>query len=90
VLNIMQITIYNSSKNRLETINLEFTDKNTTWFDDCTDDHDIHMISDVDAGLLITERGYNYPFWIDGASREGIGYSREKAQELIALYMDSP
>jgi hypothetical protein len=33
-----EITIYNTEKSRLETINLEFTDKNTTWFDDCVND----------------------------------------------------
>lgn len=86
----MEITIYNSLKSRLETINLEFTDKNTSWFDDCTDHHDIHMITDIDDGLLISERGYNYPLWIDGVSRASINYSKQKAQELIALYMDSP
>jgi len=86
----MEITIYNSLKSRLETINCEFTDKNTTWFDDCTDDHDIHTITDVDGGLLISECGYNYPFWIDDASRAGIDYSKQKARELRALYIDSP
>lgn len=86
----MEITVYNSLKSRLETINLEFTDKNTSWFDDYTEDHDIHMITDIDGGLLIRERGYNYPFWIDGASRASIDYSKQKARELIALYIDSP
>lgn len=86
----METTIYNSLKKRLETIKFEFTDKNTTWFDDCTDDHDIHMITDTDDGLLISELGYNYPFWIDGASRADIDYSKQKARELIALYIDSP
>jgi len=51
----MEITIYNSLKSRLDTINLEFTDKNTSWFDDYTDDHDIHMITDIDGGLVISE-----------------------------------
>ena len=86
----MEITIYNSLKSGLETINFDVTDKNTTWFDDCPNDHDIHMITDVDGGLLISECGYNYPFWIDAASRAGIDYSKQKARELIALYIDSP
>jgi len=29
-----EIAIYNSLKRRLETIDFEFTDKNTTWFAD--------------------------------------------------------
>ena len=77
-----EITIYNSQKSRLETINFEFTDKNTTWFDDCVNDQDVHMITDVFGGLLIRECGYNYPVWIDGVSRAEIGYSRREAFEL--------
>ena len=50
-----EITIYNSLKCRLETIDFEFTDKNTTWFDDCANDQDIYMITDVFCGLLIRE-----------------------------------
>jgi hypothetical protein len=29
----MEITIQNPQKGRLETIDIEFTDKNTTWFE---------------------------------------------------------
>ena len=77
-----EITIYNSLKCRLETIDFEFTDKNTTWFDDCANDQDIHMITDAFNGLLIREYGYNYPVWIDAVSRATIGYSRRKATSL--------
>jgi len=42
-----EIKIYNSLKSRLETIDFEFTDQNTTWFDDCLNDHDIYMITDA-------------------------------------------
>ena len=31
---LMQKTVYNPQKGRLETITITFTDKNTTWFDD--------------------------------------------------------
>jgi len=68
----MEIALYTSLKSRLETINGAFTDTNTPWFDDCTDDHAIHMITDIDGGLFISECGYTYPFWIDDASRTGI------------------
>ena len=34
----MQITIANPQKGRLETIEMEFTDRNTTWFDDGEND----------------------------------------------------
>ncbi len=74
-----EITIYNSLKCRLETIDFEFTDKNTTWFDDCANDQDIHMITDVFGGLLIRKYGYNYPLWIDGVSRAAIANNKKKA-----------
>jgi hypothetical protein len=84
-----EITIYNSQKSRLETINFEFTDKNTTWFDDCVNDQDVHMIVDVFGGLLIRQYGYNYPVWIDGVSRAQIGYSPRKAFKLKGSYTKS-
>ena len=84
-----EITIYNSLKCRLETIDFEFTDKNTTWFDDCVNDQDVHMITDAFGGLLIKEYGYNYPVWIDGVSRAAIGYSKHKAFSLKAGYTKS-
>jgi hypothetical protein len=31
----MQQTVYNPQKGRLETINVNFTDENTTCFDEC-------------------------------------------------------
>ncbi len=84
-----EITIYNALKSRLETIDIEFTDKNTTWFDDCINDQNIHMITDAFGGLLIREYGYNYPIWIDGISRAAIGYSRRKALSLKDGYTKS-
>jgi hypothetical protein len=84
-----EITIYNSQKSRLETINFEFTDKNTTWFDDSVNDQDVHMIVDVFGGLLIRQYGYNYPVWIDGVSRAQIEYSPRKAFKLKGSYTKS-
>lgn len=45
----MEMTVYNPQKGRLETIDAEFTDKNTTWFGNCLDDQDIHMITDFEG-----------------------------------------
>jgi hypothetical protein len=84
-----KITIYNSQKSRLETIECEFTDKNTTWFDDCVNDQDIHMIADVFDGLLIRENGYGYPIWIDGVSRDDIEYNKDNALKLKSVYIES-
>lgn len=82
-----EIKIYNSLKSRLETINFEFTDQNTTWFDDCLNDDDIYMITDAFGGVLIKDYGYSYPIWIDGKSRADIGYRKDNALKLIDLYV---
>jgi hypothetical protein len=82
-----EIKIYNSLKSRLETIDFEFTDQNTTWFDDCLNDDDIYMITDAFGGLLIKDYGYSYPIWIDGKSRADIGHRKHNALRLIDLYV---
>ena len=75
----MQISVCNPHKARLETIDIEFTDKNTTWFDDCDSDDDIYTITDIDGGLLIREFGYRYPVLIYDLSRSGINNDRNQA-----------
>lgn len=65
----MDVLIYNPQKGRLETIDVEFTEKNTTWF---AMDQDIKMITDVEGGLLIQEWDYKYPLLACGTSRAGI------------------
>jgi hypothetical protein len=82
----MEMSMYNPLKARLETVEVDFTDKNTTWFDGCTDHHDIYMITDAGGGLLITEFGYSYPIWIAGESRATISYSKKRALELMRIY----
>ena len=79
----MEMTVYNPQKGRLETIDAEFTDENTTWFDTCKDDDDIYMITDFEGGILISQFGYGYPVRIYDLSRGEIGNDQRKAQELI-------
>ena len=83
----MGITIWDSAKSRLETIDIEFTDKNTTWFDDEGKNPVVYMLTDVDCGLLISERSYDYPVFIIDKSRQDINYSAQKALELRELYL---
>lgn len=85
----MKITIYNFSKQRLETIDLQISEENTTWFDDDSYDHDIHMITDFEGGLLISPRGYEYPLWIEESCRAAVDYSSRKALALKAFYTDT-
>ncbi len=82
----MAMKVYNPQKRRLETIDAVFTDENTTWFDNCLDDHDIYMITDFEGDLLISEFGYDYPLRIYSVSRVDIGYDQRKAKELKCLY----
>ena len=78
----MEITAYNPQKGRLETIIVEFTDDNTTWFDTCRSARDISMITDYDSGILISEFDYTYPVCIYDVSRADIGYDHKKAKQL--------
>ncbi len=48
----MEQTVYNPQKERLETISIDFTADNTTWFDPCEHPDDIRMITDFDGDLL--------------------------------------
>ena len=84
---IMEITIYNPQKGRLETINIEFTDENTTWFD-AYESGDIHMVTDFDGSLLIGKFGYYHPVLIYGVSRMDIDYDRHRAKKLIFTHDD--
>ena len=46
------ITVYNTLKGRLETVNFEFTPENTTRFDEL-EHYDIYRIADAIDGILI-------------------------------------
>ena len=83
----MDVTVWNSAKSRLETMDIEFTDKNTTWFDDEEETTVVYMLTDVDGGLLISERSYDYPVFIIDKSRQDVNYDAQKALELRELYL---
>jgi len=82
----MQITIVNPQKARLETIDIEFTDENTTWFDDEENTDGIYKVTDFEGGLLISELSFSYPILIYDVSRKDIGYDKHKADELKRRY----
>ena len=83
----MEQTVYNPQKDRLETIDIELTDENTTWFDSGLNEHDIYTITDFKGGLLIKECGYSYPVWIYDVSREDLNYDQQKAKKLRGQYV---
>lgn len=77
----MECTVYNPQKGRLETLEVEFTQENTTWFYSRASGN-VTLIADWEGGLLI-KAGYDYPIYLYDISREDIGYSKRKASELI-------
>jgi hypothetical protein len=83
----MEITVYNPQKGRLETIAVEFTKDNTTWFESYRNSRDIARITDFEGGLLITEFGYTHPLWIYDTSRADIGYSQKRAKQLLRMHV---
>ena len=83
----MEKTVYNFAKNRLETIEIDFTQDNTTWFDYSEENTNIHMLTDVEHGLLITEHNFNYPVLIYDVTRKDIGNDTDKTWKLKEAYM---
>lgn len=75
-------SVYNPQKGRIETVDVEFTNDNTTWFSNYRNARDISMITDFDGDLLISEFGYTFPVRIYGISRADIGYDQKKARRL--------
>ena len=80
----MEHTVLNPQKGRLETISVDFTDENTTWFENCRESGDIEMIADYNNGeLLIKEYGWNYPVRIYDTSRATIEYKQKQAKKVL-------
>jgi len=79
----MQKTVYNPQKGRLETIDIAFTDENTTWFGDTGKSADVSKIADFEGGLVISDSGYSYPVLIYDVSRSDIDHDRLKALKLL-------
>ncbi len=81
----MEMTIYNTAKQRLETIDIEITEKNSTWFDDSVDTDSVLRITDFEDGLLIEQCNYDYPIYFYDTSRADIGHNRKRAKELLTI-----
>ncbi len=78
----MKQTVYNSQKGRLEIIDITFTDKNTTWFDEADDNTDVSLIADFENSLVIADSNYSFPVLIHNVSRSDINHDSQKAKEL--------
>jgi hypothetical protein len=78
----MKITVCNIAKTRLETIDIDITKDNTTWFEDSTENRGIRTLTDFEGSLLISEYNYDYPVLIYNATRKDIDCDIHKALEL--------
>jgi len=79
----MKLTVYNPQKGRLETLDVELTAENTTWFKDSWKAGYVSTITDYDGGLLIKKLDYTYPIWVYDLSRAHIDYNRKKAKQIV-------
>lgn len=77
-----EMTVYTPQKGRLETISVDVTPENTTWFEGVLAQDDIAMITDWHGDLLISGHGKDYPIRIYDVSRAEIGHSRRQAKAL--------
>ncbi|EKD41071.1 MAG: hypothetical protein ACD_74C00063G0002 [uncultured bacterium] len=80
----MEHIVFNPQKGRLETIAVDFTDENTTWFENCRKPGDIALITDYNNGeLLFKEYGWNYLVRIYDISRASIGDKQKQARKML-------
>lgn len=84
----MEETVYNPQKGRLETIKVEYTKENTTWFVNFKSSEDIYMITDFNGGILIKECNYTYPVWVYDYKRADIGNDQEKAKNIRDQFIE--
>jgi hypothetical protein len=83
----MELTVYNPQKGQLETLDVEFTDENTTWFENSGNARTVSTITDFGGGLLIKKVDSSYPIWLYDLSRAEIDYSHKKAKQLIKQHV---
>lgn len=79
----MELLVYNPQKGRLETIKVEFTAENTTWFEDSWKGEDVASITDVDGCLLIQPNSLDRPVLVYDLTRADIGHDRKKARKVM-------
>ncbi len=85
----MEQTVFNPQKGRLKSINIDFTDENTTWFDDHNKLEEIYTITDFKGGLIIGSFNYEYQVFVYDISRSDINDDITKALDLKKMYMET-
>ena len=82
----MEKTVCNPQKGRLETIHIEFTDENTTLFDDHEKVEEVYMVTDFEEDLVLAGCNYDYPILFYDISRSDINDDLKKALNLNKTY----
>ena len=85
----MEQAAYNPQQGRLETIDITFTDKNTTWFDEADNNTNVSLMADFEDSLVIADSDYSYPILIYDISRSDINYDKQKAEELREMHIET-
>jgi hypothetical protein len=85
----MEQAVYNPQQGRLETIDITFTDKNTTWFDEADNNTNVSLMADFEDSLVIADSDYSYPILIYDISRSDINYDKQKAEELREMHIET-
>ncbi len=85
----MEQTVYNPQKGRLETINIDFTEENTTWIDDHEKIEEIYMVTDFEGGLIIGGYNYDYSIFVYDISRSDINYDIKEVLNLQKTYTET-
>ena len=85
----MEQTVYNPQKGRLETINIDFTDENTTWFEGHENIEEIYMVTDFEGALIIGGYNYDYPILVYDISRSDINYDIKEVLDLQKTYTET-
>ncbi len=82
----MEKTVYNPQKGRLETIHIEFTDENTTLFDDHEKVEEEYVVTDFEEGLVLAGCNYDYPILVYDISRSEVNNDIKRALDLNKTY----
>ncbi len=85
----MEQAVYNPQQGRLETIDITFTDKNTTWFDEADNNTNVSLMAEFEDSLVIADSDYSYPILIYDISRSDINYDKQKAEELREMHIET-
>lgn len=84
----MNLDVFNPQKGRIESIKVEITEKNTTWFENALRSEDIYKLTEFYGNLIVFYLDYRYPILIYDVTRKDIGYNPKKAKALVKSILE--